>query len=341
MRIHFTVTDLARTRLAGEPSPLATTTFSAVRLARGPFRPEIDLWRRAVTAARRNEHQDRQQPMFCELTPLAPAPIPGFLRPHHALRSLDKELERLCATPRAVLQADLAHVAQYRGMPGWADALADGDRDTARELAESVRDFHRVAVGPYWRGLVAWFAADLAFRTRQLRDGGMERVLGSLGPRIRWHPPVLEVVGHGTYDYDLRGRGLLLAPAAFTSYIPCNPEEEQPTLYYEVAAPLQARHPGPSDALAALLGHSRAAVLESVALAEAPGTSGPGLSTGELARRAGLSPPSASEHATVLRRGGLIATERTAGRCHHTLTELGAELLRQAAAAPGTRAAPS
>ncbi len=36
MRIHFTVTDLARTRLAPAPSPLAVTTLSACRLRHGP-----------------------------------------------------------------------------------------------------------------------------------------------------------------------------------------------------------------------------------------------------------------------------------------------------------------
>jgi hypothetical protein len=51
--------------------------------------------------------------------------------------------------------------------------------------------------------------------------------------------------------------------AAFTSYLPCDPDTEQPTLYYEVIrSPLpRAGMSGPRNGLAALLGHSRAAVL--------------------------------------------------------------------------------
>lgn len=185
-------------------------------------------------------------------------------------------------------------------------------------------------MAPYWPGLAALLAADRAARTRQLGDGGIEEVLHALGPRMRWRPPVLEVQTRAEveYDYHLGGRGLVLAPGAFSSYVPCDPDEEQPTLYYEVA-PDSDRHPllaplgGPHGGLAALLGHSRAAVLEVIA---------DGVTTGQLARRVGLSPASASEHAGVLRRAGLVATRRSGRFSHHTLTALGSELLLHAAA---------
>ncbi|MGW0577145.1 helix-turn-helix domain-containing protein [Streptomyces sp. NPDC002920] len=59
-----------------------------------------------------------------------------------------------------------------------------------------------------------------------------------------------------------------------------------------------------------------------------------GASTSQLARRVGLSIASASEHATVLRRAGLVTTHRTGRTRHHSLTPLGAELLLHAAASP-------
>ncbi|WP_197352750.1 hypothetical protein [Streptomyces bathyalis] len=52
-----------------------------------------------------------------------------------------------------------------------------------------------------------------------------------------------------------------------------------------------------------------------------------GVSTGEPARRAGVSNASASEHATVLRNVGLVHTERAGRSSRHSLTLLGAELL--------------
>lgn len=347
MRIHFTLTDLARTRLAGRPSPLTVTTFSAFRLTQRAAPPGLDGWRRLVraglTAPRAGEAaatgratgrwpggKPPHPAYFAQLAPSDPAhPVPRLLRPHVGLETLEDELERLLSTPAGELRADLEYVGRHRPLPGWARDLAAGDPATAARLAAAVRDYHRVAVAPYWRGLTSLLAADRAARTRQLGDYGIERVLDGLGPRIRWRPPVLEVrtTAPGDYDYHLGGRGLLLAPGAFCCYVPCDPDEEQPTLYYEVA-PDSAGYPlfttpqgaptGPYDGLAALLGHSRAAVLEVVA---------DGVTTGQLARRVGLSPASASEHASVLRRAGLVATRRDGRSSHHSLTALGSELL--------------
>ena len=327
LRIHFTRTDLTRVRFPGPPSPLATTAFSTVRLAHSPGPPQLDMWRRAV----RPRLAYGPTP-FTELLPAAPGhPMPGFLRPRHGLPCLEAELERLLATPRQVLRAELDHLVTRRSLPRWTRRLADGDRGTIDRLAASVRDYHRAAVAPYWPGLAAVLLSDLASRTRRLRDGGLEEVLGTLHTRMRWRPPVLEIGGpDGEFDYHLGGRGLLLVPAAFTSYVPCDPDDERPTLYYEVTrGPLpRGRVTGPHDGLAALLGHSRAAVLQVIA---------EGVSTGGLARRTGLSPASASEHASVLRGAGLVRTERRGRDGRHSLTPLGAELLLESSASTTSR----
>jgi DNA-binding transcriptional ArsR family regulator len=76
-----------------------------------------------------------------------------------------------------------------------------------------------------------------------------------------------------------------------------------------------------TDALSALLGHNRAAVLLRIA---------DGCTTSELAQRAGISLASASQHATVLLEAGLITTRRDGGAVLHTLTSLGASLLNGA-----------
>ncbi|MFI0940835.1 ArsR/SmtB family transcription factor [Streptomyces sp. NPDC021020] len=337
MRIHFTLTDLARTRIAGRPSPLAAATFSAFRLTQRAGGPRLDDWRRLVRAgfalldAPAPRPQRPWQTYFAQLTASDPAhPVPRFLRPHIGLESLEEELERLLGTPSRVLRADLEYVGRHRPLPGWTRHLAAGDPATVAGLAAAVRTYHRVAVAPFWRRITAALAADRAARTRQLGEGGVEHVLGGLGPHVRWRPPVLEVrtTAPLAYDYHLRGRGLVLAPGAFGGYVPCDPDDEQPTLYYDVGAGAGggAPHPfapppggrAPYEALAALIGHSRAAVLEVVA---------DGVTTGQLARRVGLSPASASEHASVLRRAGLVVTRRSGRWSFHSLTALGAELL--------------
>ncbi|GAA2605359.1 ArsR family transcriptional regulator [Streptomyces axinellae] len=244
MRIHFTVSDLARTRLASAPSPLAAAAFSDFRLRVSPGPPALDLWRRAV---RRNWTPERPG-LFGALAVASPAqPLPRFLRPTEGLPSLEEELARLRATPPGELRADLAYVAGRRAMPSWARYLAEGDREMLDRVAESVHSYHRVAVAPYWRAMSADIAVEQVRRARQLREGGVERVLESLRPGLRRRPPVLEMAGSGAgEDYHLNGRALLLAPAAFCAYLPCDPAEEQPTLYYQAAA-----HPPPAALAAA------------------------------------------------------------------------------------------
>lgn len=331
MRIHFTLTDLARTRLAATPSPLAITALSVYQLHIRADSTHLEMWRRSVRAGLGGAGRSP----FGELAPGRPYdPVPRFLRPPVGSSCLDEELEHILATPARVMREDLAYVAQHRPLPSWARDLADADRETAVRFAASVRAYHEVAVAPYWRSLTLLLAADRAERTRQLEAGGIERLLETIVPHARWRPPVLELPSPDEdhdHDYHLGGRGLVIAPGAFTSYAPCDPGDEQPTLYYRLpdgpgTPGFVDRLGGPYGGLAALLGHSRAAVLEVVA---------DGASTGQLARRTGLSAASASEHTGVLRRAGLVATRRTGRTTHHTLTPLGARLLLHAATPPG------
>ncbi|MFJ6352892.1 hypothetical protein ACIQKB_26015 [Streptomyces sp. NPDC092046] len=74
----------------------------------------------------------------------------------------------------------------------------------------------------------------------------------------------------------------------------------------------------PDGALGALLASTRARVLRA---AEAPA------STAALGRRTGTSPATASHHATVLRTGGLLTSDRNGIGVRHTLTPLGRALL--------------
>ena len=52
-----------------------------------------------------------------------------------------------------------------------------------------------------------------------------------------------------------------------------------------------------------------------------------GVTTGELARRIGISPATASHHATILREAGLVASERQGNQVLHQLSPAGADLL--------------
>lgn len=76
--------------------------------------------------------------------------------------------------------------------------------------------------------------------------------------------------------------------------------------------------------LGKLVGHTRSVVLRAI---------GDGATTSELARRAGVSLASASQHACVMREAGLVTTLRRGNAVLHTVTPLGAALLKGGAVA--------
>jgi DNA-binding transcriptional ArsR family regulator len=189
--------------------------------------------------------------------------------------------------------------------------------------------YHRL-VEPYWTRIRAQLDAERAYRSQVLTDGGVERLLTTLSPRlIRWRPPVLEVTVPGNGDVYLNGRGVALVPSVFVGDIPLllqdlNHDNAVPRLVFcairdpAVAIRTWAGGPASSKALAALVGRTRAAAL---------GTIGSGCTTTELARRIGVSPAAASQHTAVLRRAGLITTHRHGSAVLHALTPLGTDLL--------------
>ncbi|WP_246278608.1 winged helix-turn-helix domain-containing protein [Phytohabitans rumicis] len=140
---------------------------------------------------------------------------------------------------------------------------------------------------------------------------------------MRWNAGVLEVHDYPTErDLHLDGRGLLLVPSFFCARTPVALVDPAlpPVLVYPIDRldGLARRGGGGQQALEALLGRTRAAVLEVV---------GDGCSTGEVARRLRISPAAASQHATVLRNAGLLATHRDRNTALHTLTPLGRAML--------------
>jgi DNA-binding transcriptional ArsR family regulator len=202
-----------------------------------------------------------------------------------------------------------------------------------------ISTYHARALTPYWPAIRRRAAADRAVRIRALHTGGVggaQGLLTSFRPAMRWRPPVLEIPSHPVdRDLHLQGRGLLLVPSQFlwNRPVPLADPELPPTILYPLDhdprwmyTPYGAGEPLPSaDALDRLLGPTRAAVLR--AAATVPNTT-------ELARRVGISPSAASQHAAVLRDSGLIVSHRHANSVFHQLTPMGGALLRQRAEEP-------
>jgi DNA-binding transcriptional ArsR family regulator len=235
-------------------------------------------------------------------------------------------LEAVRATPVRQIHRDLAGLAARTRLPTWTQRLADGDRCALDQVARALHAWHDVAVRPFQEPINAIVDADCAIRARDGRLGGPERILAGLPPPLYWEPPVLLTHYPDDRDVYLDGRGLVLVPSFFCWRLPVTLMDPAlpPVLVYPVEHDLDwldGRRQGtrPKRALAALLGTTRAAVLDTVGC-------GPVTTTG-IAERVRISAPSASEHAATRREAGLIVSRRVGNTVLHSLSKSGATLL--------------
>jgi DNA-binding transcriptional ArsR family regulator len=130
----------------------------------------------------------------------------------------------------------------------------------------------------------------------------------------------LRVHAHRDQEIHLDGRGLLLVPSYFLIHHPVTLFDDSlpPVLVYPIERmPETLPLPAPQRALGALIGSTRAAILEAAT----------GVTTTDLGRLVGVAAATASEHAAVLREAGLIESHRDGSRMVHQLTRLGKALL--------------
>lgn len=295
LRIHFTVEDLSRVRMTASLGAVAESVF-ALDLFSHNSGAVFNKWRRQVR------------------------------------KRLDQRFDTIERIARAQSMPDLLWLLERPRAAESRTWLTDRDR---QQIAAEVFVFCQAAVIPHWERIGEHLEAVRDARGRIAIANGVERMLSTLHPRILWNPPVLEVPDERDHDIHLGGRGLVLTPSLFLLGRPCvvvDAERETglpalvfatpvnvtvATLLLDDAAPREKAPKG--QALGALIGHTRAAALR--VLAES-------CTTGELSARLGISLAGASKHATVLRRAGLITTERNRNTALHSLTSLGVALLR-------------
>jgi DNA-binding transcriptional ArsR family regulator len=285
--------------------------------------PLMARWRQGVAAGLRRDTAADQFRLLFALNPPR-GYFPDFLTPYQSLDGFEAGLDAVRSTPTELLRRDLTLLAGANPLPSSAAALARGEPEVLRHLTESMTQYRSVAIDPYWGRIRAAVEADRAVRARALLDGGAEGLLASLRPGMRWDSGVLQVVDYpNRRELHLDGRGLLLVPSFFCARTPVALLDPAlpPVLVYP-ADRLGGLDPSPGEggreALAALLGRTRAAVLE---------VSDDGATTGEVARRLHISAAAASQHTAVLRNAGLLVSRRDRNTVLHTLTPLGRAML--------------
>jgi DNA-binding transcriptional ArsR family regulator len=321
IRFRFGHEDLVRTRFA--ISPLFDLTWSTDAL-RDPAAHSLHLpWARA--ARRRLEGFD-----YTLLSVLATSSgrgyVPDFISPPPTtpLPALDDELARVRATPPERVAIEVGWRFQGQPVPEVARPLLDDPDRGLAELTRVMAEYFERAIAPWWAQIRAVLEADIVHRARRLTAGGAIEVFDDLHPDVHWRDGTLEVGRSHDQDVDLRGRGLLLVPAAFAwpEVFAMIDDPWQPGVIYTprgigmLWAPDEG---GDREAIEALLGRRRAGILATLSAPAA---------TNELARRLGASPAGVNEHLGVLRRAGLVRSARDGRRVLYERTPMGDALLR-------------
>ena len=321
LRIHFTPHDLARTTISTRPATLWEILLSLHMLQHQDGRLVFDDWRRQV----RVRMAPDQLRLLLELTP-PKGYSPDFLTPAEPAPDFDSALDLVLATPAEEIRHQLGLLSKYRPVSPWTRELAQGTPSSLRKLGEALRTYHAAAIAPYWKSIGTHVSADHAHRGDALVRHGVDRLLSTLHPRVRWVAPTLQVLDMHDRDLYLEGRGIELQPSVFCWRVPtklCDPELK-PILVYPiqhapgVLRPTTSETASSTDALSSLLGATRAAALEAAVTS---------CTTTELAKRCQISPAAASHQATVLREAGLITTRRAGASVRHEVTQLGIWLL--------------
>jgi DNA-binding transcriptional ArsR family regulator len=232
--------------------------------------------------------------------------------------SFDSQLAVLAARTTAQLRADLEVVWLGQVPPGTVRVLEHGG---APRIAEALRDYWAVAVRPYWPRIRAVLDADIAYRAARLAKGGIEALLSDLSPDLELAGHAINVQSSGaSRAHDLGGAGLLLVPCVFAwphAMVDIG-SVNAPSITYGprgIGTVWPSAEPPAvdGDALAALLGRSRAAILRHVELPR---------STSDIAGELGQSMPAVSAHLAVLRRCGLVMSWRSGRRVLYQRTPL-------------------
>ncbi|MCT2590582.1 ArsR family transcriptional regulator [Streptomyces sp. N2-109] len=323
LELEFTAADLARTRFA--LSPLWEVVASVRVLKRPAEHPLLRPWSALAGPALAASGVDWG--LLSGLVPVPTRLIPGFVCPPPStpVPDLGVELATLRATPPEAVREGVdalpaprtAEIAALRENPG---------RELGR-LADGIAHYWDVALAPHWPRIRTLLESDVLHRARRLAEGGTQRLFDDLDPQVSWEEGTLRLAHrHVSGVRGLGGRGLLLVPSAFIwprifSVTSLAGSGGQPALRYPpraVGTLWQPAHTTPSEALAQVLGRSRATLLAELESPEC---------TTELARRSGLSPGGVSQHLKLLHAAGLVSAHRAGHRVLYARTVRGEALL--------------
>ncbi|MEY9877981.1 DNA-binding transcriptional ArsR family regulator [Streptacidiphilus sp. MAP12-33] len=315
---------LAKTRFVVSPlNEVGATLLAWKHQPRPQARP---LLTRARAALRGPE-----VPLLSALAGAGSGYVPDFLFPHPEgpAPSVAEQLEQVAGTPGERVEAELEALTRGRPLAGLAPSdspdvvaalLAAGGRQLAEQAAVELRHFWRLVVAPEWDAARAVLEADVAHRARTLALHGAGELIPSLHPDLGWDGRALRI--ESRYYVTLPAPLVVFVPSLVATGVgtAIDPvyrlEPRPPVITYPAVPSAPTAAPASAD-LRRLLGVTRADLLATLT---APAT------TGTLAQRHYLTPPTVSYHLGILLRAGLVTRERAGREVRYARTERGTRL---------------
>ena len=256
---------------------------------------------------------------------------PDFINPPPSgpAAEFEEELELMLATPAARIREEVQRCYSDARLPARLEPFIERPRAAVRELVDVLRAYWELAIAEHWPRICTLLEHDILYRAHQLTDAGSRALFEVLDPSISWCREGVLLIDKRECDLssvNLDGRGLLLMPSAFAwpRVVLVTEEPWQPTVIYPargVGMLWEPERPAPPDALARLLGSSRASILTAL---DCP------RSTTELARILELTPGGVSQHLGVLHSAGLVQRRRDQRVVLYLRSESGDALLQPA-----------
>jgi DNA-binding transcriptional ArsR family regulator len=237
--------------------------------------------------------------------------------------TIDQQLRTVADLPPARLISELQGLWRDKPSPAARQLISDGEAAPGR-VADALWKYWTVAIAPYWLEIRAVLDEDIAYRAAVLTRKGAGVMFSGLHYKIQLHGGTLQLDMSGGDERALIGDGIRLVPSVFSwPYIVFDVNAESPpSLVYPArgvgdlwGTPEQSTD---EDSLGALLGRNRAAILIALAAPQ---------STTKLALKLGKTPAAVSQHLSVLRRGGLVASWRSGRFVFYQRTALGSSVV--------------
>ena len=322
IEVRLSLDVLGRARFAY--APLAELAYSLRLLAAQGVHPLHQPWYRSV----RGVVGSADLTLLGAVCPPGPF-LPDFLfaGTRDPTTTIEQQLAGVAEMPAEQLRDELRMVWTGQSMPAVARQLVAGGAAGSRRLADALWEYWQLALEAYWPRIRSALDDDVSYRAARLTTGALYDVVADLHPEASVRAGTLWIDKPHHADEVFVDAELAFFPSVFAwpRLIVGHPPGLIAVAYSARGAGRLWEPPGDSqarnDALGALLGRSRAAILARLGLPR---------STTQLAEELGQSPPAVSQHLSVLRRSGLVTARRSGRSVLYRRTALASSLVAMA-----------